>query len=271
MACLTIVRPRPARQVRPWERYVYSSRSSFARRVPRPGIRVYRSFADLRACRACGSTSWRLGRLRACESSGNYGAIDGSGQHFGAYQFDQDTWDSVGGHGRPDLQPPAEQDYRALYLYRFRGWQAWQCADASHLNLQNDFSAGSRIVPSYADSAYISGRGPNCPAVVGAIGDKYYALGGCGSFLGYPISPELGAQGGRFTRFQGGDIYWSPATGANVVRGLIEAQWYAFGAERGPFGFPTADEFDFFFGRLSLFQNGFIYWNPAVGTIPFHY
>jgi len=211
------------------------------------------------------------GRLRACESSGNYGAIDGSGQHFGAYQFDQDTWDSVGGHGRPDLQPPAEQDYRALYLYRFRGWQAWQCADASHLNLQNDFSAGSRIVPSYADSAYISGRGPNCPAVVGAIGDKYYALGGCGSFLGYPISPELGAQGGRFTRFQGGDIYWSPATGANVVRGLIEAQWYAFGAERDPFGFPTTDEFDFFFGRLSLFGNGFIYWNPAVGTIPFHY
>lgn len=56
-----------------------------------------------------------------------------------------------------------------------------------------------------------------------------------------------------------------------MVRGLIEAQWYAFGAERGPFGFPTTDEFDFFFGRLSLFQNGFIYWNPAVGTIPFHY
>ncbi|MEO9222079.1 MAG: transglycosylase family protein, partial [Mycobacteriaceae bacterium] len=66
--------------------------------------------------------------VRMCEASNNYRVVDGSGTHFGAYQFDQTTWESVGGHGPPNLSSPAEQDNRALYLYRLRGWQPWQCA-----------------------------------------------------------------------------------------------------------------------------------------------
>jgi hypothetical protein len=104
-------------------------------------------------------------RIRMCESSGNYRIVDGTGTHFGAYQFDQGTWNSVRGAGRPDLASPAEQDYRALYLYRLRGWQPWQCADASHLNLRNDVDGARGRIPTYAQSAYMGGGGPVGPPV----------------------------------------------------------------------------------------------------------
>ncbi|MGZ4575337.1 MAG: hypothetical protein ACXVXY_10150 [Mycobacteriaceae bacterium] len=36
-------------------------------------------------------------------------------------------------------------------------------------------------------------------------------------------------------------------------------------------GFPTTDEFDFLYGRVNLFQRGFIYWSPLTGPIPIHW
>jgi len=83
-------------------------------------------------------------RLRVCESSNNYHAIDASG-HYGAYQFDRNTWASVGGSGYPNQASPGEQDFRALYLYRMRGWQPWQCA--SKLRLRPDADAASKRAP----------------------------------------------------------------------------------------------------------------------------
>ena len=65
-------------------------------------------------------------RLRMCESSNHYGTNTGN-DHYGAYQFDLATWRSVGGQGLPSNASPAEQDARALILYRERGWQPWQC------------------------------------------------------------------------------------------------------------------------------------------------
>ena len=79
-------------------------------------------------------------RLRMCESGNNYSIDTGNG-HYGAYQFDLSTWRSVGGSGFPNRTSPAEQNARALILYRDRGWQPWQCA--SILGLRPDASAGS--------------------------------------------------------------------------------------------------------------------------------
>ena len=62
-----------------------------------------------------------------CESSNNYSINTGNG-YYGAYQFDLATWRSVGGSGYPNQASPAEQDARALILYRERGWQPWTCA-----------------------------------------------------------------------------------------------------------------------------------------------
>jgi peptidoglycan hydrolase-like protein with peptidoglycan-binding domain len=79
-------------------------------------------------------------RLRMCESSNNY-SIDTGNDHYGAYQFDLPTWRSVGGSGYPNRASKAEQDKRALILYRQRGWQPWQCA--SMLGLREDSDARS--------------------------------------------------------------------------------------------------------------------------------
>lgn len=129
------------------------------------------------------SSTWL--KLRMCESSNRYTVNTGTG-YYGAYQFDLPTWRSVGGQGRPDLASPAEQDYRALYLYRMRGWQPWQCAGM--LGLRSDADARSKRVPTYAESAYIGGRPapappanpvaakPLWPGVVYAYGDCAPAL-----------------------------------------------------------------------------------------------
>jgi uncharacterized protein with LGFP repeats len=47
------------------------------------------------------------------------------------------------------------------------------------------------------------------PNVIGAIRDKWLALGGPSSFLGQPLTDELGTPDGvgRFNHFQGGSIY----------------------------------------------------------------
>lgn len=80
-------------------------------------------------------------RLRMCESSNNYKINTGNG-YYGAYQFDLSTWRSVGGSGYPNQAAPAEQDARALKLYRTRGWQPWTCAGIVGLREDRDARSG---------------------------------------------------------------------------------------------------------------------------------
>ncbi|MBB5897658.1 hypothetical protein BJ998_008917 [Kutzneria kofuensis] len=111
-------------------------------------------------------------RLRMCESSDSYTAVSADGKYYGAYQFDLPTWASVGGTGLPSEASPAEQDYRALYLYRMRGWQPWECS--LKLGLTPDTDAASRRVPTTADAAYIAV--PIWPGKVYLAGDCAPAL-----------------------------------------------------------------------------------------------
>ena len=68
-----------------------------------------------------------LDAIRQCESGGNYQAVSSSGTYRGAYQFDQQTWESVGGTGDPAAASPSEQDARAQMLYAQRGSSPWAC------------------------------------------------------------------------------------------------------------------------------------------------
>jgi hypothetical protein len=107
-------------------------------------------------------------------------------------------------------------------------------------------------------------------SVIGAIGDKWMNLGGPTSFLGLPLTDETATPDrlGRFNHFQGGSIYWSPATGAHEVHGANRSRWAEIGWERSYLGYPTSDEIPFSEGgRASLFQNGGIYWWPDTGAI----
>jgi hypothetical protein len=111
-------------------------------------------------------------RLRMCESTDTYTAVSADGKYFGAYQFDLPTWASVGGAGLPSQATPSEQDYRALYLYRMRGWQPWECG--LKLGLTPDTDASSRRVPAVGDAAYIAV--PIWPGKVFLAGDCAPAL-----------------------------------------------------------------------------------------------
>jgi hypothetical protein len=65
-----------------------------------------------------------LASIRSCESGGNYSTNTGNG-FYGAYQFTQSTWNSVGGSGNPAYASPAEQDKRAAMLYAREGPSPW--------------------------------------------------------------------------------------------------------------------------------------------------
>ena len=60
--------------------------------------------------------------------------------------------------------------------------------------------------------------------------------------LGYPTTDErCGLRaGGCFQEFQGGAIYWSPASGAHAVSGGLRDAWARQGWERGRLGYPVS-------------------------------
>ena len=73
-----------------------------------------------------GSTaSAGLEAIAACESGGDPSAVSADGTYRGKYQFDQQTWQSVGGSGDPAAAPEAEQDKRAAMLQAQSGSSPW--------------------------------------------------------------------------------------------------------------------------------------------------
>jgi hypothetical protein len=101
--------------------------------------------------------------------------------------------------------------------------------------------------------------------------------------LGLPTSDEsdvLDSTGqwiGRVSHFHGGDIYWSPATGAHVVYGGILAKYnqslylrdVAGRVVKDLLGLPTSDEVALHGvggARVSYFQGGDVVWSAAQGA-----
>lgn len=80
---------------------------------------------EARSSRRSGSASAVLARIAKCESGGNPRAVSANGRYFGKYQFSKATWRSVGGTGNPAKASEAEQDSRALTLYRRAGTSPW--------------------------------------------------------------------------------------------------------------------------------------------------
>jgi hypothetical protein len=72
-----------------------------------------------------GASNPQLESIAACESGGDPSAVGGGGQYRGKYQFDQQTWASVGGSGDPAAASEAEQDQRAAQLLAQNGAGQW--------------------------------------------------------------------------------------------------------------------------------------------------
>lgn len=133
------------------------------------------------------------------------------------------------------------------------------------------------LVPlALATGLLLAGAAPAgaAPVVQGAILQHWTALGGPAGLLGAPLTDELATptRYGRFSVFQHGSIYWSPATGAWEVHGLIRDRWAALGWENGLLGFPTSDEHGLArdAGAFSRFEGGHVYWSPASGAHEVH-
>ena len=103
---------------------------------------------------------------------------------------------------------------------------------------------------------------------------KYAQLGGAAGFLGVAVTPENVAPDGigRYRHYQGGSIYWSPATRAHEVHGAIRGKWSSLGWERSFLGYPLTDETTTpdGVGRFNHFQGGSIYWTPGTAAHEVH-
>ncbi|HZE63426.1 MAG TPA: hypothetical protein VE056_06075, partial [Pyrinomonadaceae bacterium] len=102
------------------------------------------------------------------------------------------------------------------------------------------------------------------------IGEKETELRTQGFPLGRPLDDQhVTEDGGRFRAFESGSIYWSEATGAHIVYGLIGAKWAEMGSEKSPLGYPLTDELPGpqpNVGRFNDFQHGMIRWTPDQGV-----
>ncbi|MEG8279388.1 ubiquitin-like domain-containing protein [Streptomyces sp. AHA2] len=100
-------------------------------RVPRPQEVKVGTKPRPESVRGADHLNWQ--GLAACESGGRPDAVDPSGTYGGLYQFDTDTWQKLGGRGRPQDAPAAEQTYRAKKLYVRRGASPWpHCGGRLH-------------------------------------------------------------------------------------------------------------------------------------------
>ena len=102
--------------------------------------------------------------------------------------------------------------------------------------------------------------------VRGAVRDTWASLGWEAGYLGYPVSDERALRGGAYSLFEGGSVYYSPATGARAVRGLVREAWGRTGYEDGALGYPVTNEVALRAGAFTHFQGGSVYFSPATGA-----
>ncbi|MGY1682445.1 N-acetylmuramoyl-L-alanine amidase [Geodermatophilus sp. SYSU D01176] len=209
----------------------------------------------------------------------------------------RDTWLRTGGTsgflGFPTTSEARTADGRVAFS-RFQGGDVyWSEATGAHVVrgairdtwLQTGGATGYLGLPVTDDAATADGRGAfvrfqggdvywspttGTRIVRGNILDAYRAVGGPTGFLGFPVSSDAPTPDGRgyVVRFQGGDVYWSQATGARIVRGAIRDTWLAAGGSGGSLGFPTTSDAPTADGRGAVvrFQGGDVYWSPVTGA-----
>jgi uncharacterized protein with LGFP repeats len=106
-------------------------------------------------------------------------------------------------------------------------------------------------------------------AVTGAILSKYESLGGPTGDLGLPAGPEAdgGVPNSRISSFSAPDkpaIFWTPDTGAIVVRGPINAAWAKLGGATGDLGVPSGEQTAKGDTLSQTFTGGELSWNKAT-------
>lgn len=106
-------------------------------------------------------------------------------------------------------------------------------------------------------------------AVTGAILSKYESMGGPTGDLGLPTGAEGdgGVPNSRVSAFSAPDspvIFWTPDSGAIVVRGAINAAWAKLGGAAGTLGVPDGEQRVKGDVVTQKFSGGEVSWNRAT-------
>lgn len=131
--------------------------------------------------------------------------------------------------------------------------QAWQAAggDGSPVGTKDGdvYAVGDGFAQNFSGGKIFFTPATGAHLLFGPVLDKYQALGGpADSDLGFPTIDEVAGLVGpdsRVSTFSASDkpaIFWTPDTGAWVVRGAINAAWDKLGGSAGTMGVPTGDE-----------------------------
>ncbi|ABM13253.1 MULTISPECIES: LGFP repeat-containing protein [Mycolicibacterium] len=110
------------------------------------------------------------------------------------------------------------------------------------------YPVGSGFAQNFASGRMFFTPATGAHFMQGAILEKYDSLGGpADSDLGFPTIDEGPGRApeSRNSTFSAADnpvIFWTPATGARVVRGPINAAWDKLGGSSGVLGVPAEDE-----------------------------
>ena len=106
--------------------------------------------------------------------------------------------------------------------------------------------------------------------VAGDVGGGWFARGAQNGSLGYPTREVICGlvKGGCLQDYQGGRLYWTAATGTDLVRGIILSAYEAASSQDGELGFPVTDEICGLRsgGCFNHFETGSIYWTPTTGA-----
>ena len=153
------------------------------------------------------------------------------------------------GHGRyvhfqnGSIYWTPETDAQLIPKDMFDAWGeiGWEAGDLGY-PISAPKEVGGKLVQQF-QRGFVVRNGDNAYWVRGEIAKKYGLVDTVNSKLGAPVGNEELIQGGALQRFEEGSIYWSPATGANMIfNGPIRDAWGAAGWETGKYGFPARDQ-----------------------------
>ena len=118
---------------------------------------------------------------------------------------------------------------------------------------------GSRLVLSNERGTY---------RIEGAILNAWKKMGWERSRLGLPTADAICGLpgGGCYQKFEKGVVHWSKGSGAHATSGAIHNEWAKNKYERGPLGYPIAEEVTKKGVASQKFQYGSITWTSKNGA-----
>ena len=130
------------------------------------------------------------------------------------------------------------------------------CADNANGETADVQTAAAQAQESDAADPVVLRIGDENFDTIMAIHRRYVDAKGGPIALGAPLAPAEDIDGGTTQEYTSGVVYWSPETGAHIVRGQILDTYLENGGPTGNLGWPTSDETTTNAMIYSDFQNG---------------